>query len=207
MLPCPCWGALGYGTNTAPGRDRHCQELPAELDEVLPFSPLPSFSLEPRWSGWSALIPDRQGRRSHGNHSTKPLFLLPRPEMVGQVSPSVILPRGCCPQAPSIAVGILLVPGPDQVSQVVLIAAADSPPKNAFAHIRAGNRYWEVVKTLQEPKICLPPAKAEIKQQHLGLNPSDARASHWGDFSAERVGCVVIPDSAASRGAFGSVSP
>lgn len=198
------WGCFLHGTNTASGRDRHYQELPAELDEVLPFSPLPSFSLEPGWSGRSAPIPAQQRQRSRGNHSTKSLFFfLPR-LWWDKCPPSVILPWGCCPQAPSIAVGI---PGPGQVSQVVLIAATDSPPKNACAHIRAGNRYGEVVKTLQQPKICLPPAKGEIKRQHLGLNPSDARASHRGDFSAERVGRVVIPDSAASRGAFGSVSP
>lgn len=64
-----------------------------------------------------------------------------------------------------------------------------------------------MVKTLRWPEIWLPPAKGEIKRQHFSLNPSDARASHRGDFLAERAVPVVTPDSAAFRGAFGSVSP
>lgn len=90
---------------------------------------------------------------------------------------------------------------------MVLIAASDSPPKNACAHIMAGNHCWEVVKTLRRPEIQLLPAKGEIKRQHFGLNPSDARASPRGDFWAERAVRVVTPDSAASREVFGSVSP
>lgn len=107
--------------------------------------------------------------------------------------------RGGNPARPGIG-----IKPPSPSGQVVLIAASDSPPKNACAHIMAGNRYREVVKALQRPEIRLPPAKGEIKQQHFGLNPSDARVSHRGHFSAER---AVTPDSAASRRAFGSVSP
>lgn len=31
------WGGLLHGADTALGRDSHCRQLPAELDEVLPF--------------------------------------------------------------------------------------------------------------------------------------------------------------------------
>lgn len=41
-------------------------------------------------------------------------------------------------------------------SQVVLIAASDSPPKNSCAHIMAGNRYREVVKPLDGLKFGFP---------------------------------------------------
>jgi len=39
----------------------------------------------------------------------------------------------------------------------------------------AGNHDREVVKPLQWPEIWLSPAKGEIKQQHFGPDPSDAR--------------------------------
>lgn len=45
---------------------------------------------------------------------------------------------------------------PPSPSQVVLIAASDSPPKNSCAHIMAGNRYREVVKPLDGLKFGFP---------------------------------------------------